>query len=287
MKILIIGGTRFIGPQILKQCSNGEHEVTVFNRNTRSDFVYPDNVKLIRGDRNNKRDCASISQSYFDVIIDMCAYNSQHIHTIQNIIGNSKKYIFISTGAVYKARVNYLAKESDLVTLDAHNTDYVNNKIIAERKIQSLSQKWSNIEFLILRPAYVLGRENPFYREQYFFDRILQDKVLSIPPHSNHRNSFVDVRDLADLIYKCIDHPVSSNLTVLNVANSTPVTFSDFAKRCSNILGRTCKIEYASEPNQFPFPYEAIALDNTKAKIFLGRDFESLQDSLTFVSRTI
>lgn len=95
-RILVTGGTTFVSKYIAKYFQENAYEVYVLNRGTKKQV---ENVKLICADRNNLDGC--LRDFYFDVIIDVCAYNQKDIKNILEAVGGFKDYIFISSSAVY------------------------------------------------------------------------------------------------------------------------------------------------------------------------------------------
>lgn len=72
MKILIIGGSRFVGPLLIDELLKKGHDITVFNHGI-IDTKYPDGTIFIKGDRNNDLN----TNAHFDAVVDMCAYNGE------------------------------------------------------------------------------------------------------------------------------------------------------------------------------------------------------------------
>jgi len=72
MEILVIGGSRFVGPLLIEELIKKGHRITVFNRG-QIKVDYPDGVIFIKGDRNSIFGI----KKHFDAVIDMCAYNGE------------------------------------------------------------------------------------------------------------------------------------------------------------------------------------------------------------------
>ena len=96
MKILIIGGNRFVGKLVAKQLSKLDNiSVTLINRSGTG----PNNCVLIKCDRNTKEFKRQLKIIAPDIVIDMCLYNLTQYHSLEPLLKqlNLKKYIFISS----------------------------------------------------------------------------------------------------------------------------------------------------------------------------------------------
>src|SRR3989344_7902571 len=100
MKILIIGGSRFVGPLVVEKLLKNKHDITIFNRGKiQSNY---NKVKFIQGDR---RDGFNIKDK-FDVVIDTCAYKGEHIKKVIEEL-NFDYYLNFGTAASYKKTNNF------------------------------------------------------------------------------------------------------------------------------------------------------------------------------------
>src|SRR4051812_7392017 len=100
-KVLILGGTNFVGRNIVEQLSqNKSLNLCLFNRNKTNTDLFP-KVRKITGDRETT-DLEKIAGENWDVIVDVSAYYPNSLERLLKIIaGKTKKYIFISTVSVY------------------------------------------------------------------------------------------------------------------------------------------------------------------------------------------
>ncbi len=93
MKILILGGTRFLGRAFVEEALNRGHEVTLFNRGTNKE-IFPE-VKQLIGDRNG--DVSSLENRKWDVVIDTCGFSPHHIRNVE-------KYLKIILNTIYSSQ---------------------------------------------------------------------------------------------------------------------------------------------------------------------------------------
>ena len=143
MKILVLGGTYFLGIHLVNRLIERKHDITLFNRGSRVN-VFP-NLKLIKGDRNSD-DINQLRNKNFDCVIDISGYTIHHVLNMIDIVENTiPYYIFISSTATF---------------LD--NDQYSKDKIACEDEIK---RRYKN--YLILRPHYICGKYDYFERFDY------------------------------------------------------------------------------------------------------------------------
>ncbi|MBC8755066.1 NAD-dependent epimerase/dehydratase family protein [Kordia sp. YSTF-M3] len=205
-KILIIGGTNFIGRNLIEKLSaTKKYDVTIFNRGITNPELFP-KIKRIIGDRNSS-DVKRIHQTNWDYIIDLSCYFPQSlIDILSGLSSNLKKYIFISTCSVYEdVKVNF-GIENDLLKTcnktqfsDQSTNSYGNRKAECERILES-----SKINYTILRPDLVYGKYDPTDRFYYWLHQAKKyDKIL-VPNHGKPLFSLTYVHDLVTAIEKTI-----------------------------------------------------------------------------------
>ncbi len=99
MKILLIGGTRFVGRHIVNELVGRGYRPTLFNRGTNNIFPL---LKTITGDRDRPRDLAEIADENWDVVIDTCAYFPRQVRMLKDALRAGVLYLLISSVSVYK-----------------------------------------------------------------------------------------------------------------------------------------------------------------------------------------
>jgi nucleoside-diphosphate-sugar epimerase len=219
MRILVIGGNRFVGKLVTSLLYSNGYDVTVINRTGTS----PVACKVLTADRNNHNEFKkALTDLEFDCVIDMCMYTREHAFNAMQLFNNRiRKYIFVSTIAVYDHCNHFPITESYPANgINNEFGTYATNKAAAEQYMISAK---NGFPFIILRPTFILGNDNHLYREQYFFDAIEQNLPVEISGDGTAVLSFVFSPDVAEIIYKLtIAH--THTRAVYNIANDEYVS---------------------------------------------------------------
>ncbi len=241
-RILIIGGTNFIGRNLIEKLSaNKKYDLTIFNRGITNPELFP-NIKKIIGDRNT-HDVKFIHQINWDYIIDLSCYFPQSLINILSGLSLSlKKYIFISTCSVYQdGKVNRciesaLIKNCNQDQFDDQSTNsYGNRKAECERIIQS-----SKFNFTVLRPALVYGKYDHTDRFYYWLHQAKKyDKIL-VPNDGLQLFSLTYVNDLVNTIEKTIFE--SPDRKTYNITTTTQISIRQILDYTFEIINNKPKL---------------------------------------------
>jgi len=217
MRILVIGGTYFLGKVFLEFCDNGEHEFTMLNRGTRELTCNKDgHIELIKADRHDMEALKVLAGRRFDVIVDFCAYQQGDIERILQAItdGNNanyvtitpSQYIFISTVDVYKRGTkDVLNEDSPLETRDfgGEEGSYILGKAALEKELVQCAASY-HMHSTSIRPSFIYGPDNYAPREGLFFFWTDKAGQVILPENGGGNFQMVYVKDLAKAIVKCI-----------------------------------------------------------------------------------
>jgi nucleoside-diphosphate-sugar epimerase len=198
-RVLVIGGTLFIGRALVDQLLERGDEVTIMHRGTGT--PHGDRVTEITCDRNDVAAVrAALAGRRFDVVYDN-VYDWQRGTTAEQVsaaavavAGGLKRYVFTSSVAAYPPGGDYDENEP-LVPPDYPNA-YGRQKAESERMLFKLQQR-NGIPVVTLRPAFIYGPNNPFEREAFFWDRLLEGRPIVIPDDGLRTMQWVHVKDVA------------------------------------------------------------------------------------------
>lgn len=227
MNILITGGTTFVSKYTAEYFADRGNDVYVINRGTREQIP---NVKHIKCDSMNIGN--KLKNIHFDVVLDITAYNDEHIKSLINALGSFDDYIFISSSAVYPETNPQPFTENQQIGKNSVWGDYGINKVNAERYLQSAFPN-----AYILRPPYFYGVYENLYREPFVFDCAMADRPFYISQNGDMKLQFFSVKDLCRFIEIILEkHPKNH---IFNVGNSDCVTIKEWVNLCYNAAGKT------------------------------------------------
>ena len=208
-KILILGGTGFIGPHQVNYALSRGHEVAIFNRGRTNPEMFKGKVEQLLGDRANNLD--SLKGRKWDAVIDNSAARAQDAPewltlSAQLLKDSVDQYLFISTRSVYKdtSRVPMTADAPTLTMADlpaGRARDYGTAKAEAERAAQAIMPG----RVTIVRPGLIIGPGDSTDRYPYWPLRIERGGEILAPGDGTDRVQQIDVRDLDEFAIRLIE----------------------------------------------------------------------------------
>jgi 2'-hydroxyisoflavone reductase len=195
MKVLVIGGTGYIGSHTVEELVRRDHVVSVFARG-RKRTALPQGVDLIEGDRHNTTDLARARALRFDAIIDINAYAREETQAlIQSFDGLLSRFVHLSTASVCQMTGELPIDESVPLVTDP-NDGYGYNKAECERALRWAHTK-SGFPFVSLRPCVVFGPRDDKSRENYYLKRMVAGDPIIVPDSGATPIFAIYVKDLA------------------------------------------------------------------------------------------
>ena len=240
MKVLVIGGTLFIGRALVEELVKAEHEVAVLHRKAKHDFGRRvDNIMADRNDVDAMRE--TLSTRRFNVVFDN-VYDWERGTTAEQVEATARalgdrltRYIFISSVGAYGDGLNH--KESDPLAPDYHAIPYVRHKATTERLLFRMHAQ-TGLPLVTFRPPFVYGPGNPFYREQFFWDRLRAGRSIVIPGDGHRLMQFVYVHDLVAAMLRAMEEPRAVG-EAFNIGDSKPITQVELVEK----LARAANME--------------------------------------------
>ena len=199
LKILVLGGTGFIGPHVVRRALERGHEITLFNRGRSSTDLFPDVAKLV-GDRDGGLDALKSGQ--WDVVLDNSGYLPRHVQDSAELLNDRVgRYIYTSSISAYDFSnpVYPLSAESRLNAWTNPDSEeiwdyYGEFKAQCER----LVSKVYGDRATLVRPTYVAGPGDKSERFTWWVDRIYRGGEVLAPGNPAASFDIIDVRDLAE-----------------------------------------------------------------------------------------
>jgi UDP-glucose 4-epimerase len=244
MRILIMGGTRFVGVYLTRLLCE-QHQVVLFNRGNQP--VPGEGVQQIRGDRTDAAQLKRLLQDQeFDAIFDNNGRERTDTQPLAEIFqGRVKHFIYLSSAGVYLKSDQMPHLEGDAVDPHSrHNGKHATEVYLAE----------SGLPFTSIRPTYIYGPQNYNDLEAWFFDRIVRDRPIPIPGSGMHITQMGHVKDLVQAMANVLGNRQATG-QIYNVSGDRYCTFDGLARSCAIAAGKSPTdleiIHY--DPKQFDF----------------------------------
>ena len=225
MNVLVIGGTLFIGRALVDELVKKGHDVAVLHRKPKHDFGRRvDNIMADRNDAAAMRE--ALSTRRFEVVFDN-VYDWERGTTAEQVEATVRacgdrlqRYIFLSSVGAYGDGLNH--KESDPLAPDYHVNPYVRHKATTERLLFRMHAQ-KGLPIVTIRPPFVYGPGNPFYREQFFWDRLRAGRPIVIPGDGHRLMQFAFVNDVVQTMIRAMEEPRAQG-EAFNVGDPKPLT---------------------------------------------------------------
>jgi 2'-hydroxyisoflavone reductase len=200
MRVLVLGGTRFLGRALVDSLLEQGHEPTLFNRGLTGAELFPEVEKLL-GDRTS--DLSALAGHEWDAVIDVACYHppvaERSVEALQGRVG---RYTFISTVSVYADQDTRPVESAAVLELapgdeeDDRPETYGARKAACERIVEEAFGDRA----LVVRPGLIVGPHDPTGRFTYWPHRVARGGEVLAPGAPGDPVQFVDVRDLADWV---------------------------------------------------------------------------------------
>jgi len=197
MRILILGGTLFLGRHLAEAALARGHRLTVINRG-RTACDLPPGVMVLRGDRD--RDMDALRDQHFDVVIDTSAYHPTHIERVAASLGGTGHYILVSTASVYSHFPATEASPTHPSIRDEAVRPGPSTYAGLKRGCEESAEAAFGPRLTVIRPGLIVGPYDPTNRFEYWVRRSLHDGPMLAPGDSQRTIQVLDARDLASWI---------------------------------------------------------------------------------------
>ena len=298
MRILVIGGTYFLG-KAFTQIASGDNEVVLLNRgNRKPDFINDNHISYVKADRNNiDNDTIERLTDFgtFDAVVDFCAYKEGDIIDVVSKLNKIiKHYIFVSTSDVYKrGTLSIIDEDAEFEKRDfgAEAGSYILGKVALENELKTQCEKYS-ITYNSIRPVFIYGPGNYANREDVLFNWIEKAGQVIFPENSDGSFQMVYVYDVAKVILKLCEmafdgNKLSANLS-FNITGPDIVTYDKFVDALSFATEKSIEkvpmsIEEINERNiplAFPMTKSESETYTSKNTSVLNMEYISLEEGL-------
>ncbi|MEV7012919.1 NAD-dependent epimerase/dehydratase family protein [Streptosporangium sp. NPDC051022] len=243
MRLLILGGTKFLGRIITEQALTHGHDVTTFNRGQSGNDIQ--GATTIRGDRTNSRDLMALTDAGpWDAVIDPSGMTIAMVENSTRALANAGWYVFISTVNVYKGwPTTPLTDASPLREYTSEGPpgesgpdEYGRLKVGCERAVTAVFGERATI----LRPSVILGPHEYVGRLPWWLSRLRTGGRVLAPGAATWKIQPIDVRDVASFALTCAaQHLIGSYNVAAPIGHAT---FGELLTACRTVTGSTADL---------------------------------------------
>lgn len=224
LRVLILGGTGFIGPHFVESLQARGHTLTLFNRGKRNADLFPKLETLI-GDRNGGLD--ALRNRDWDVVIDNSGYVPRHVKASAELLKDRvQRYVFISSISAYAdlskpniAEDYPTAKLADPSVEQVTGETYGGLKALCEQAVEQTFAERATV----LRPTYIVGPGDPTDRFTYWPVRAARGGEMLAPGREGDPIQFIDVRDLTQFTVACVEQGFSGRFNLCNTPRAVSI----------------------------------------------------------------
>lgn len=207
LRILILGGTGFIGPNQVQYALDRGHSVTLFNRGVTNSTLFP-NVPRLIGDRNLPDGHKALGSGEWDVVIDNPTANPNWVRDAGRALkGRTKHYIFVSTISVF-ADLSVVVDENGPLLPPADIDATFDPKSYGQNKVRSEMEARTQFgdQLTIIRPGLIVGPGDLSDRFSYWPVRIDRGGEVLAPGTPNDPVQYVDAKDLSEWMIRLAEN---------------------------------------------------------------------------------
>ncbi|HSY08620.1 MAG TPA: NAD-dependent epimerase/dehydratase family protein [Steroidobacteraceae bacterium] len=216
LRILILGGTRFIGIHLTELAVARGHIVTLFNRGETNPQLFP-NLEKLRGDRNGQLD--ALRGRKWDSVIDDSGFVPRHVRlSAQLLAPNVRQYVFVSSVSVYASFAMPPDEGSPVGKLADEGVEKVDENTYGPLKAlcEQAAETALPGRVTVLRPGYIVGPNDNSDRFTYWPARAARGGEMLAPDGPGDPIQFIDVRDLARFTLDAVEHNVVGTFNLVS-----------------------------------------------------------------------
>jgi 2'-hydroxyisoflavone reductase len=233
VRLLVLGGTRFLGRAAVEEALARGHEVTLFNRGETNAELFPEAEKL-RGDRT--ADLGALGGREWDAVLDPSGYLPAVVRaSAEALAGQAAYYLFISSVSVYASFAGPNDEDAPLAELgdlpdDRLTEDFSNYgalKVLCEAAVaEAFGERHA-----VVRPGLIVGAHDPTGRFTYWPHRVARGGEVLAPAPPERQVQFIDVRDLGDWLVDLLERQTAGAYN----ATHPGVSWGELLETCRDV----------------------------------------------------
>ena len=231
MRLLVLGGTRFLGRHVATAALERGHDVATFTRGISGEP--PEGARALHGDRDDPAALPKALDGWApELVVDTSCQTRAAAGNAAAVLGGVQGYAFVSSLNAYR---NWppgpIGPEDGEPTWDTEDDEYGPNKAFAEREIGAAVGEG----FLTARAGLIIGPYDPIYRLGWWLDRIARGGRVVVPDALDQPIALVDARDLAAWLVEATERGLSGGVNATGPSGMT--TLGGLLDLCRGVTG--------------------------------------------------
>ncbi|MGQ4385075.1 SDR family oxidoreductase [Streptomyces sp. SAS_270] len=246
MRLLMLGGTGFVGPAVVEAALARGWDVTVFHRGRHEP---PAGVRSLLGDRTTPDGLAALADGEWDVVVDTWSAAPRAVRdTARLLAGRASRYVYVSSCSVYAWPRGVGCTEAGALvegaSADAEQTDYARDKHGGELAVLDA---FGAERSLLVRAGLILGPHEDIGRLPWWLNRIARGGPVLAPGPRDLPLQYVDVRDLAEWVLAAVEGELSGPYNLVSPSGHT--TMEALLDACVSATGAEAELRW-TEPRE-------------------------------------
>jgi nucleoside-diphosphate-sugar epimerase len=244
VRVLVLGGTLFLGRAVVQAALDRGDDVTTFTRGRTNPGLFPD-VEQLHGDRDG--DLTPLEGRAWDVAIDTCGYVPRIVRASAELLEPSlDHYTFVSSISVYDDFSTPQSEDDPLASLEDETSEDVQAhygalKAACERVVQEVFPGRS----LLVRAGLIVGPHDPTNRFTYWVTRAADGGDVLAPGSPQAQVQFIDARDLAEWMLRSAEAGLDGAFNA--VGPEPPVTMGELLETCVRVSGSDARLVWVDD----------------------------------------
>jgi 2'-hydroxyisoflavone reductase len=236
MRLLVLGGTKFLGRAIVDAALARDHKLTLFNRGLTNPDLFA-GVEKIRGDRTE--DLSALARREWDVAIDVSTFLPRVVQlSAEALVGRVERYVYVSSISVYANQSVPPVEDGAVEQLDDPTSESLEDYGALKAACERIVVDAYGDRALIVRPGLIVGPHDPTDRFTYWPRRVAEGGRMLAPAPPEAPVQFVDVRDLGGWIV----HAAEAGLSGTFNATGETMTFGGLLDECKRVTDADAEI---------------------------------------------
>jgi 2'-hydroxyisoflavone reductase len=231
MRLLVLGGTQFLGRALVESALTRGHEPTLFNRGQTNPELFPE-LEHIRGDRTV--DLSPLEGGDWDAVLDVATFLPRVVRlSVEALEGRVGRYVYVSSISAYADLSVPPVEGAPVAELDQDAAEDLEQYGPLKAACERIVMDAFGDRALVVRPGLIVGPHDPTDRFTYWPRRVAEGGRLLAPAPPDQPVQFIDVRDLADWIVEATEHRLDG---VYNATGET-ITLEQLLDECRDVSG--------------------------------------------------